>query len=99
MGSGCGLRDRLRTRTHFRRIGQEFDVTRERIRQIEAKALRQLSAPERARRLRALMAAGSVRHPQRRQALFVVERRRIADARNDQHQRHARDSHDAACIE
>ena len=35
-------------------IGQEFDVTRERIRQIEAKALRQLRAPERARRLRAL---------------------------------------------
>ena len=38
-------------------IGQEFDLTRERIRQIEAKALRQLRAPERARRLRALMAA------------------------------------------
>jgi RNA polymerase primary sigma factor len=36
-------------------IGQEFDVTRERIRQIEAKALRQLRAPERARRLRALL--------------------------------------------
>ena len=35
-------------------IGQEFDVTRERIRQIEAKALRQLRAPETARRLRAL---------------------------------------------
>jgi len=30
-------------------IGQEFDVTRERIRQIEAKALRQLRSPERAR--------------------------------------------------
>ncbi len=38
-------------------IGQEFDVTRERIRQIEAKALRQLRGPDRARRLRALMAA------------------------------------------
>ena len=38
-------------------IGQECDVTRERIRQIEAKALRQLRAPERAGRLRALMAA------------------------------------------
>jgi len=38
-------------------IGQEFDVTRERIRQIEATALRQLRAPERARRLRALLAA------------------------------------------
>jgi RNA polymerase primary sigma factor len=35
-------------------IGQEFDVTRERIRQIEAKALRHLRAPETARRLRAL---------------------------------------------
>ncbi|MFZ0594008.1 MAG: RNA polymerase sigma factor RpoD, partial [Bryobacteraceae bacterium] len=33
-------------------IGQEFDVTRERIRQIEAKALRQLRSPERARHLR-----------------------------------------------
>ena len=38
-------------------IGQEFDVTRERIRQIEAKALRQLRALERAGRLLALMAA------------------------------------------
>ena len=38
-------------------IGQEFDVTRERIRQIEVMALRQLRAPERARRLRALMPA------------------------------------------
>ena len=38
-------------------IGQEFEVTRERIRQIEAKALRGLRGPERARRLRALMAA------------------------------------------
>jgi DNA-directed RNA polymerase sigma subunit (sigma70/sigma32) len=32
-------------------------VTRERIRQIEAMALRQLCAPERARRLRALLPA------------------------------------------
>ena len=47
-------------------IGQEFDVTRERIRQIEAKALRQLRAPGRALRLRALMAAvNSRRHFQR----------------------------------
>jgi RNA polymerase primary sigma factor len=36
-------------------IGQEFNLTRERIRQIEAKALRQLRAPERERRLRALL--------------------------------------------
>src|SRR5207248_6283647 len=50
-GIGC---DREHT---LGEIGQEFDVTRERIRQIEAKALRQLRAPERARRLRALLAA------------------------------------------
>lgn len=37
-------------------IGQEFDVTRERIRQIEAKALQQLRSAERARHLRALLA-------------------------------------------
>jgi RNA polymerase primary sigma factor len=38
-------------------IGQEFDVHAGTDRQIEAKALRQLRAPERARRLRALLAA------------------------------------------
>ena len=38
-------------------IGQEFSVTRERIRQIEAKALRALRSPDRMRRLRSLMAA------------------------------------------
>jgi len=38
-------------------VGKQFDVTRERIRQIEAKALRQLRSPERARHLRALLAA------------------------------------------
>ncbi len=38
-------------------IGQEIEVTRERVRQIEAKALRQLRSPERARHLRALLAA------------------------------------------
>ena len=58
-GGPAALRDRLRARREhtLEEIGQEFDVTRERIRQIEAKALRQLRAPERARRLRALMAA------------------------------------------
>ena len=50
-GIGC---DREHT---LEEIGQEFAVTRERIRQIEAKALRALRGPERARRLRALMAA------------------------------------------
>jgi RNA polymerase primary sigma factor len=37
-------------------IGQEFDLTRERIRQIEAQALRKLRSPERARNLRPLLA-------------------------------------------
>jgi RNA polymerase primary sigma factor len=36
-------------------VGQSFAVTRERIRQIEAKALRKLRHPSRARTLRALM--------------------------------------------
>jgi RNA polymerase primary sigma factor len=36
-------------------VGQDFDVTRERIRQIEAKALRKLRHPSRARVLRAFM--------------------------------------------
>ena len=38
-------------------IGQEFAVTRERIRQIEAKALRSLRGPDRSRRLRSLIAS------------------------------------------
>ena len=50
-GIGC---DREHT---LEEIGQEFGVTRERIRQIEAKALRTLRGPDRARRLRILMAA------------------------------------------
>lgn len=33
-------------------VGREFDVTRERIRQIEAKALRKLRHPSRSRKLR-----------------------------------------------
>ena len=45
-GIGC---DREHT---LEEIGQEFAVTRERIRQIEAKALRALRGPDRARRLR-----------------------------------------------
>ncbi|MCF0150245.1 MAG: RNA polymerase sigma factor RpoD [Firmicutes bacterium] len=40
-----------RTRT-LEEVGQEFDVTRERIRQIEAKALRKLRHPSRSRKLR-----------------------------------------------
>jgi RNA polymerase primary sigma factor len=52
-GIGC---DREHT---LEEIGQEFAVTRERIRQIEAKALRALRRPGRAPRLRALMAWGA----------------------------------------
>jgi len=37
-------------------VGQNFGVTRERIRQIEAKALRKLRHPSRNRRLRAFVA-------------------------------------------
>ena len=33
-------------------VGKEFDVTRERIRQIEAKALRKLRHPSRSKRLK-----------------------------------------------
>ena len=35
-------------------VGREFDVTRERIRQIEAKALRKLRHPSRSRKLKRL---------------------------------------------
>jgi RNA polymerase primary sigma factor len=36
-------------------VGQDFEVTRERIRQIEAKALRKLRHPSRAKRLKAFI--------------------------------------------
>ena len=36
-------------------VGKQFDVTRERIRQIEAKALRKLRHPSRSRKLKAFM--------------------------------------------
>ena len=37
-------------------VGQQFNVTRERIRQIEAKALRKLRHPNRSRRLKDYLA-------------------------------------------
>ena len=39
----------------FEEVGQSFAVTRERIRQIEAKALRKLRQPSRSRKLRGFM--------------------------------------------
>ena len=39
-------------------VGQDFEVTRERIRQIEAKALRKLRHPSRSKRLKAFMETG-----------------------------------------
>ena len=36
-------------------VGQDFEVTRERIRQIEAKALRKLRHPSRSKRLRSFL--------------------------------------------
>ena len=48
-----GLEDG-RTRT-LEEVGREFDVTRERIRQIEAKALRKLKHPNKSKRLREFM--------------------------------------------
>ena len=48
--SGFGLEDgRART---LEEVGKEFNVTRERIRQIEAKALRKLRHPSRSRKLK-----------------------------------------------
>ncbi len=41
----------------FKEVGAEFDVTRERIRQIEGKALRMLRHPARSRRLKAFIKA------------------------------------------
>ena len=47
-----GARGRART---LEEVGKEFNVTRERIRQIEAKALRKLRHPSRSKRLKSFV--------------------------------------------
>ena len=51
MRFGIGMTDELT----LEEVGETFEVTRERIRQIEAKALRRLSHPSRCRRLRGVL--------------------------------------------
>ncbi len=46
-------------------VGQSFAVTRERIRQIEAKALWKLRHPSRSRKLRAFLAHGLILRQQK----------------------------------
>jgi len=41
--------------TSWKEVGQQFSVTRERIRQIEAKALRKLKHPSRSRKMRSFL--------------------------------------------
>jgi RNA polymerase primary sigma factor len=43
---------RINTDHTLEEVGQQFSITRERIRQIEAKALQKLKHPSRSRRLR-----------------------------------------------
>ena len=57
MGSEMCIRDRrfgieMSTDHTLEEVGKQFDVTRERIRQIEAKALRKLRHPSRSRKLK-----------------------------------------------
>jgi RNA polymerase primary sigma factor len=51
-GAAHALRHRDEHRPHAREVGKQFDVTRERIRQIEAKAIRKLKHPSRSDKLR-----------------------------------------------
>ena len=50
MRFGMGVREHT-----LEEVGQQFSVTRERIRQIEAKALRKLKHPSRSRKLRSFL--------------------------------------------
>ena len=52
---GKGLARDTRVRWALEEVGQHFAVTRERIRQIEAKALRKLRHPSRSRKLKAFL--------------------------------------------
>ena len=55
---GQGLARDMRVRWALEEVGQDFEVTRERIRQIEAKALRKLRHPSRAKKLQAFVDSG-----------------------------------------
>ncbi len=48
----------MKTDHKLEEVGKQFDVTRERIRQIEAKALRKLRHPTRSERLKSFLATG-----------------------------------------
>jgi len=54
-GPAHAVRHRREVRPHARGGRQDFEVTRERIRQIEAKALRKLRHPSRSKRLKAFV--------------------------------------------
>jgi RNA polymerase primary sigma factor len=60
-GAGTALRPGRRLRAHARGSRQQFKVTRERIRQIEAKALRKMRHPTRIRQLHGLRSAPPTR--------------------------------------
>ena len=55
MGSEMCIRDSMNTDHTLEEVGKQFDVTRERIRQIEAKALRKLRHPSRSEMLRSFL--------------------------------------------
>ena len=60
-------------------VGQQFSVTRERIRQIEAKALRKLEHPSRSGMLRSFLTSLSVKDQSRAQIARFVDRRNDKD--------------------